>query len=185
MNATCVFCAIAAGEPITGVVAQDAHTITLLDFGEYHHGHLLLAPRHHYTDVRNMDEAAIDGVIQAVKRAVYCIDREFPGDGICVRQSTPHPSTPDIMHTHFHIHPRHATPLPADRHAIADGDSSTTSPPAFIERLRRHMLDMQIIVDDEVARLPASDEHQGVTRHGHATSVLWCGCSKRTTEAAA
>ncbi|MFK2874727.1 HIT family protein [Dyella lipolytica] len=179
MNTACIFCAIEAGEPNAGVVAQDAHTITLLDLGEHRHGYLLIAPRHHYTDIREMDEAAIDAVFLAVKRAVHCIDQEFPGDGMCVWQSTHSPDVPCITHAHFHVHPRHVASIQGECHTHADTHFFATSVPAFIQRLRRHMLDTRVILNKQINAMTPLGESRSTSCDWHPRLSLWCGCNAR------
>lgn len=178
MNTECVFCAIAAGEPSDNIVAQDLHTITLLDLGKRHDGHLLVMPRHHFTDMREMDEATIDAVILAVKRAVHCIDLEYPGGGMRVGSSTSNPSLQGIMHAHFHVYPRHVAQRGADHLVNSDIKPSLAASSTMIERLRLHMLDSHYLANHHAAESPSIDERPTVSATWHARSILWCGCSE-------
>jgi histidine triad (HIT) family protein len=115
MNEECVFCAIAALELDGSSAMRHRKTITFLDLRQPYQGHLLVMPRDHFKEVREMDDATIEAVILAIQRAAQAIDLEFAGDGVSVRHSSKQRPCCDITHAHFHVRPRHVARLhPAD-----------------------------------------------------------------------
>ena len=182
MNRQCVFCTIAEGGSDVSIVVQDPQTITLLDLGQFRHGHLLVAPRTHVESVQDMEESIIDAIILAVKRAVYVVDLEFPGDGVSVWQSTNDPSQLGIAHAHFHVHPRHAVEHHPDHHLVAGNTSSPTSSASVAKRLRRRMLETYCSVVDHPMTKSSWEDMRDDRHVARSRYSLWCGCSERRVE---
>jgi histidine triad (HIT) family protein len=103
----CVFCAIAAGTEQASVIAEDDLTITFVDLRQFHQGHVLVVPRQHFNDIRDMDEASLCAVMAAVARATRAVDRAFPSDGISIWHSVGEGANQEVPHAHFHVHPRY------------------------------------------------------------------------------
>lgn len=123
MNEECVFCAIAADAPFGSDALWQRQTITLPDPLQLDGGHLLVMPRNHFEDVRDMDEVTIEAVILAIQRAAQVIAVEFSGDGVSVRHSSRQQPCCPIAHAHFHVRPRHVV-----RQRPADTDVSCNAP---------------------------------------------------------
>jgi histidine triad (HIT) family protein len=102
----CVFCAIAAGTMPASIIAQDEHTIAFLDLRQFHDGHVLVIPRRHVLDIREADDATAQAVITTVAQMSRAVDRAFPSDGISVWHSAGRGANQEVMHLHFHVHPR-------------------------------------------------------------------------------
>ena len=122
MNEGCVFCAIAADEPSGSGALWQRQTITLPDPLQPHGGHLLVMPRNHFEDVRDMDEVTIEAVILAIQRGAQVIAMEFAGDGVSVWHSSRQQPCCSTAHAHFHVRPRHVV-----RQRPADIDVSCTA----------------------------------------------------------
>jgi histidine triad (HIT) family protein len=102
----CVFCEIAAGGARASIVAEDAETLTFLDLRQFHPGHVLVVPRHHVRDIRDVDDGTAGALIVAVARAARAVDRTFPSDGLSVWHSAGEGANQEVPHLHFHVHPR-------------------------------------------------------------------------------
>lgn len=173
MNRQCIFCTVAEGGSDVGIVVQDQQTLTLLDVGQFRSGHLLIAPRMHVGHSHDMEDAAIEAVILAVKRAVLVVDLEFPGDGVSVWPSTSHPSLPEMAHVHFHVHPKHA---------VAEDMPTAISPTSVAERLRRRMLETYSTAIDLPMTRSSWQDTRGDMHVSRSHTYLWCGCSERPKE---
>jgi histidine triad (HIT) family protein len=102
----CAFCAIVAGELPASVVASDSTTVTFLDLRQFHPGHVLVVPRRHVADVREVDDATAAALMSAVARAARAVDGAFPGGGLSVWHSAGGEANQEVPHLHFHVHPR-------------------------------------------------------------------------------
>jgi len=102
----CVFCEIAAGRVRASVVAEDARTLTFVDLRQFHPGHVLVVPRRHVHDIRDVDDDTARALIVAVARAARAVDRTFPNDGLSVWHSAGEGAGQEVPHLHFHVHPR-------------------------------------------------------------------------------
>jgi histidine triad (HIT) family protein len=181
MSRECVFCRTSEGGSDISVVVHDQQTMTLLDLGQFHTGHLLVAPRTHVHDLRDMSDAMVDALISAVRRAVYVVDLEFPGDGVSVWRSSSAASNHAVAHVHFHVHPKRALEHHVDRHAMNGDASSSDSSTSITERLRRRMLNTY---DASVHQVVTRSSLYDASGERHATyphAFSWCGCDERTT----
>ena len=107
MTGSCVFCAIVAGKTAASVVHQDEHTMTFIDLRQFHPGHVLVIPRRHFPDIRDMDELSAHAVMSAVMRASRALTAEFPNDGVSIWHSAGEGANQEVPHAHFHVHPRY------------------------------------------------------------------------------
>ena len=180
MHRECVFCTISEGASDISIVVEDERTMTLLERGQFHTGHILVAPRAHVNDLRKMDDAMIDSLILAVHRAVYVVDLEFPGDGVSVWRSTAEPFSRGIAHAHFHVHPKHVARREIHRHIVAGEASSSHASTTVTERLRRRMLDTYDAAMHQTVTRSSLDDIRTYCYTMHSHTLSWCGCSERT-----
>jgi histidine triad (HIT) family protein len=181
MSRECVFCKTSEGGSDISVVVHDDKTMTLLDLGQFHTGHLLVAPRIHVDDLRDISDAMVDALILAVRRAVHVVDLEFPGDGVSVWRSNSATSDHGVAHVHFHVHPKHVLEHHVDRHTVTGNAPSLDSSTSIAERLRRRMLSTyDASVHQVVTRSSLYDSHTE-RRTAYPHSFSWCGCDERTT----
>jgi histidine triad (HIT) family protein len=102
----CTFCAIAAGELPASIVAADAATLAFLDLRQFHPGHVLVIPRRHVADIREVDDATAAALMVATARVARAVDRAFPGGGLSVWHSAGAEANQEVPHLHVHVHPR-------------------------------------------------------------------------------
>lgn len=110
MTAHCVFCAIVAGDVPAGIVHSDERTIAFVDLRQVNAGHVLVVPRAHVKDVRELDDADGAAVMRTVSRIARAVAAAFPNDGLSVWHSIGPAAFQEVPHLHFHVHPR----LPGD-----------------------------------------------------------------------
>ncbi len=84
----------------------DALVLAFLDVRQYHPGHVLIIPRRHIADIRNMDDATGSAVMSVVARIARAVDRVFPSDGLSIWHSAGAGANQEVPHLHFHVHPR-------------------------------------------------------------------------------
>src|SRR5690606_2525730 len=121
----CIFCEIIAGKAAASLVRECALTVAFMDTRQFHPGHVLVVPRAHLPDVRELDGdtgaalmAAVADVTRAVSDALSC-------EGISVWHSIGEAAGQEVPHLHFHVHPR----SPSDR--LLD---TYPSPPEYPDR---------------------------------------------------
>ena len=105
-DAPCAFCEIVAGTRPVSIVAEDRHTMTVVDLRQFHPGHVLVIPRMHVRDIRAANDATMAAVAIATARAARGVDRAFPSDGLSIWHSAGAGANQEVPHLHVHIHPR-------------------------------------------------------------------------------
>ena len=106
MSAECVFCRIVDGTAPASVVYRDADTLAFVDLRQFHPGHVLVIPRAHFHDVRELDPAtgvSLMATLAKITRAVGCA---FPNEGLSLWHSVGPAAFQEVPHLHFHVHPR-------------------------------------------------------------------------------
>jgi histidine triad (HIT) family protein len=139
MSDTCVFCEIAARRCEASIVVDDALTVTFVDLRQFHSGHVLVIPRRHFNDIRDMDETSLQAVMSAVARAARAVDRAFPGDGLSIWHSAGEGANQEVPHAHFHVHPRRLGDQFFDVYPRAPETPARASLDAIAGRLRASM----------------------------------------------
>lgn len=106
MSRECAFCAIARGEAPAEVVHEDERVLAFMDLRQFHPGHVLVVPRAHLRDVRELDGPTGAALMAAVARITRAVGTAFPGEGISVWHSIGEAAHQEVPHLHLHIHPR-------------------------------------------------------------------------------
>ena len=106
MNAPCAFCSIIAGESPASIVHEDEHTLSFMDCRQFNVGHVLVVPRVHLHDLRELSPPLGAALMTAVVQVTRAVDRAFPGDGISVWHSIGPAAFQEVPHLHIHVHPR-------------------------------------------------------------------------------
>lgn len=106
--AECMFCAIVAGDEAASVLFEDSATMEFLDIRQFHPGHVLVIPKEHVADVRELDDALGAAVMRSVGRASRAVTAAIAPDGINVWHAAGEAAGQDVFHAHFHVYPRYA-----------------------------------------------------------------------------
>jgi histidine triad (HIT) family protein len=123
----CIFCKIIAGELPSHRVYEDERTVAFMDIAPGNPGHLLVVPRVHAKDIREIDPADLAAVAQSAQRMVELVSERLSADGVNVINSCGAAAWQTVFHLHFHVIPRYSgdslalpwTPTAADPDAIA------------------------------------------------------------------
>jgi histidine triad (HIT) family protein len=111
MTEPCIFCDIVAGRAPASVVLEDAQTLAFVDLRQFHPGHMLVIPKAHLADVRELDDRAGAALMASIVRITRAVATAFPNDGLSLWHSIGPAAFQEVPHLHFHVHPR----LPDDR----------------------------------------------------------------------
>ena len=106
VRADCVFCDIASTSAPASIVCEDADAVAFLDLRQFHPGHVLVIPRSHVPDVRDLDTATGTAVMGMLSRVTRAVGRAFPNEGLSIWSSIGEAAFQEVPHLHFHVHPR-------------------------------------------------------------------------------
>lgn len=106
MSAPCIFCEIAAGRASASIVHACAHALAFVDLRQFHPGHLLVIPRAHLHDVRELDEATGATLMRVLAAITRAVGEAFPNEGLSLWHSIGPAAFQEVPHLHFHVHPR-------------------------------------------------------------------------------
>jgi histidine triad (HIT) family protein len=106
MSEECVFCEIVEGASPASVVYRDDLTMAFMNRNQFHAGHVLVIPREHLADVREVDAATGAALMAGVSRVARAVSAAFPCEGISVWHAIGPAAFQDVPHLHFHVLPR-------------------------------------------------------------------------------
>ncbi|MEI6875615.1 MAG: HIT domain-containing protein [Spirochaetota bacterium] len=104
----CILCLIAAGsdEVIRLVVTETRDFIVALNLFPYNPGHLLVFPKRHVTDIRQLSEDEAAGFDRLNRRTLDCLDKTLAPVGYNIGFNMGRAAGASIDHLHLHIIPR-------------------------------------------------------------------------------
>ena len=106
MATDCIFCEIIAGRAPAQIVHEDDLTVALIDARQHHPGHVLVVPRVHINDLRELDPRTGAGLMATLVRIARAVDGAFPNEGMSVWHSVGPAAFQEVPHMHLHVHPR-------------------------------------------------------------------------------
>jgi histidine triad (HIT) family protein len=102
----CVFCQIVSGSEPASIVWEDDLTIAAVDLRQFHPGHVLVIPRRHLRDMRELDAATGAAIMATVVRVTRAVAVAFPNQGLSLWHSIGEAAFQEVPHLHIHVHPR-------------------------------------------------------------------------------
>jgi histidine triad (HIT) family protein len=106
MPIECVFCEIMAGRAPGDIVYQDDLTVAFIDPRQHNPGHVLVVPRAHINDVRELDPGAGAGLMRTLIKITRAVSQAFANEGMSVWHSIGPAAFQEVPHMHMHVHPR-------------------------------------------------------------------------------
>ncbi|MCE2458269.1 MAG: HIT family protein [Dehalococcoidia bacterium] len=88
------------------VVCADELTMAFVDVRQFHPGHVLVIPREHVADIRELGEATGAALMTTLIRVTRAVDAAFPNEGMSLWHSIGPAAFQEVPHLHVHIHPR-------------------------------------------------------------------------------
>jgi histidine triad (HIT) family protein len=105
----CVFCEIVSGELAADYVYEDDRTVAFMDINPATHGHLLVVPRNHVSDVMSAERVDWLAVADTARRMAGWVTGAFKAHGVdllqCNTDGTVGHQT--VFHLHLHVLPRY------------------------------------------------------------------------------
>ena len=130
----CLFCKIVAGEVPSTRVHEDERTISFMDINPATRGHLLVIPREHATDLRDIAPEDLSACVATGQALARTMEGKLGADGINLLNACGRAAWQTVFHFHLHVIPRYANdPLrlpwhsePGDRDEIAAAAADLT-----------------------------------------------------------
>jgi histidine triad (HIT) family protein len=133
----CIFCRIVSGQAPAIKIYENEHILGFMDIYPASAGHALLISKQHYTDLMDIEPAALVAVAAGSQRVAHAIDQALQPDGFRITQFNRSAAGQTVFHYHVHVRPVY-TGQDRASHGHGPGDA------AEIERIAekiRAMLD--------------------------------------------
>ena len=80
--------------------------MAIVDLRQFHPGHTIVIPRHHFHDIREIDDATGAALMAMVSRVTRAVGNAFPNQGLSLWHSIGEAADQEVPHLHIHVHPR-------------------------------------------------------------------------------
>jgi len=102
----CVFCEIMAGRAPANIVYEDELTAAFIDPRQHNPGHVLVVPRTHINDIRQLDPRTGAQLMETLIKIARAVTQAFPNEGMSLWHSIGPAAFQEVPHMHMHVHPR-------------------------------------------------------------------------------
>ena len=103
----CIFCKIAAGEAPAFIVDEDERTLAFMDIAPATRGHLLVIPREHSRDLREISDEDLNATMATAQRLSQRAFDVLGADGVNLLNSCGAAAWQTVFHFHIHVIPRY------------------------------------------------------------------------------
>lgn len=107
MSQDCLFCGIVAGDIPSVKVAETETTFAFMDIQPGSDGHLLVVPKHHSTDLRDIPPADLAEVAIESQRIAKQVFDAWGADGVNLLNCCGEDAWQTVFHFHMHVIPRY------------------------------------------------------------------------------
>lgn len=101
----CIFCKIVKGELPSYTIFENEYVKCFLDINPLGDGHTVIIPKHHFKDLKDIDEKELYEIVKASKYIYNLLDRKLNPEGIRVVQNNG--CYQEIKHYHMHLIPKY------------------------------------------------------------------------------
>ncbi len=102
----CIFCGIVAGEISSTTIAQSERAIAFMDINPVTHGHALVAPRSHATDLFDITAEELAACVDLAQQIAGRAKDRLGADGVNLLNCTGEAAWQSVFHFHMHVIPR-------------------------------------------------------------------------------
>ncbi len=108
VDGTCIFCAIAEGNPNIEemVLYNDKENMVLMNIFPYSKGHLEVIPLNHYTNLNQLNGEEIKNLFCLVQKSISLIKEVIKPEGINIGINLGKAAGASVDHLHIHLVPR-------------------------------------------------------------------------------
>lgn len=105
----CILCLVTAGSPEVErlVVSDEGYFVVSLNLYPYNPGHLIIFPKRHVLDIRELSREERVELDATVDRSLAALDRAFKPSGYNIGYNMGLSAGASIDHLHLHIIPRY------------------------------------------------------------------------------
>jgi histidine triad (HIT) family protein len=103
---TCVFCDIVARKLDACRVWENEIILAFMDQRQANPGHVLIIPKVHCPDIYTLPPASETALMRGILLVSRAVRDAFVPDGMNIWQSNGRAAGQEVMHLHFHVHPR-------------------------------------------------------------------------------
>lgn len=107
MQDNCVFCKIISGDIPSTVLYEDMDFKVILDISPAAKGHAVLLPKHHFSDIYEMEENTATKALLVAQRVAKAMKKALNCDGINILQNNGEAAGQSVFHYHIHVIPRY------------------------------------------------------------------------------
>lgn len=100
----CIFCQVISRESDAYIIYENEKICCFLDKYPINKGHILVVPKKHYQEFKDIDNESLSEVILAAQKVANALDSLLNTDGITVMQENGF--FKDVEHYHMHVIPR-------------------------------------------------------------------------------
>jgi histidine triad (HIT) family protein len=121
------------------IVYQDDLTVAFIDPRQHNPGHVLVVPRKHINDIRQLDPRIGAALMDTLIKITNAVAQAFPSEGMSVWHSIGPAAFQEVPHMHMHVHPRR---LGDGLLRVYPGEPVDADPGArasYAERLRKEL----------------------------------------------
>ena len=102
----CIFCKIIKGELPSYTIYEDETIKVIMNINPATDGHLLVLPKEHYVDMRDLDEKVLLHSYKVIKDTIYPkLKKKLKCEGLTLAQNNE--LGQEIKHYHIHLIPRY------------------------------------------------------------------------------
>ena len=102
-----VFEKLLSGEWPCAKVYEDDHVFAFMDAGQVNPGHVIVATRHPFETLLDMDEDTAAALMRAAWKIARAVQAEFQPEGMTLLQTNRPAGWQTVPHVHVHVLPRH------------------------------------------------------------------------------
>ncbi len=129
----CIFCGIVAREIPSTTIAQSERAIAFMDINPVTHGHALVVPRSHATDLFDVTADDLAACVHLAQQIAGRARDRLGADGVNLLNCSGEAAWQSVFHFHLHVIPRFEDQPGKDR--IGPPWESVPSSPDEIERI--------------------------------------------------
>lgn len=107
MSEKCIFCQIVAGQALCAPIAETESTFAFMDIQPGADGHLLVVPKRHSTDLRDIPAEDLAAVALESQRLAKHAYSAWNADGVNLLNCCGADAWQSVFHFHMHVIPRY------------------------------------------------------------------------------
>ncbi len=109
MSNDCIFCKIVNGDIPCSRIYEDDDALAFMDINPFSHGHSLIIPKAHYSQLHECPEELLGKVLSKAGKVAKAIQKATGCSGYNLLNNNGSDAGQEVGHIHLHIIPRYAS----------------------------------------------------------------------------